>query len=168
VEYIAEFCRGKGCEMAVSRVWEQGGAGGIDLAEKILYTLEGKETRLEYVYSDELPLAEKIAAVATKIYGAEGVDFAEGAKKQLARLTDLGFGQLPVCMAKTQYSLSDNPALLGRPEGFRIAVREVYVCAGAGFVVALTGTVMTMPGLPKAPAAYDIDVNDDGQIVGLF
>jgi formate--tetrahydrofolate ligase len=106
--------------------------------------------------------------VATKVYGAAGVDFAEGAKKQLARLAELGFGNLPVCMAKTQYSLSANPALLGRPDGFRIAVREVYVCAGAGFVVALTGTVMTMPGLPKAPAAYDIDVDNDGQIVGLF
>ena len=142
--------------------------GGIALAEKVLETLEKKESHFHVLYEDSLSLTEKIGAVAKEIYGADGVVYSPAAKKQLARLAELGFSDLPVCMAKTQYSLSDNPALLGRPEHFEISVREAYVSAGAGFVVVLTGAVMTMPGLPKTPAAFRIDVDEDGRITGLF
>ena len=149
-------------------MWEKGGAGGVALAEKVLETLEQKESRFQPLYPDDLSLREKIEKVASEIYGAGGVSYAPAAEKQLKKLEEMGFGSLPVCMAKTQYSLSDDPSLLGRPSGFTMNVREVYVAAGAGFVVVLTGAVMTMPGLPKQPAAYGIDVNSDGVITGLF
>ena len=166
--FVENFCKEHDCEFALSEVWEKGGEGGIDLANKVMSTIEHKKSDFHTLYQDEMPLAEKIETVATKIYGADGVEFENSAKKQLAKLTELGFGNLPVCMAKTQYSFSDNPKLLGRPAHFKIHVREVYVSAGAGFVVALTGAVMTMPGLPKKPAAFGIDVADNGSITGLF
>ena len=167
VSFVRSFCEDAGCEFALSQVWEKGGEGGIALAEKILETLETKESDFHLLYEDELSLEEKITKIAKEIYGAGSVSFSPTAKKQLQKLTDLNFGKLPVCMAKNQYSLSDDPKKLGRPENFEITIREAYVSAGAGFVVALTGDVMTMPGLPKQPAAYGIDV-DDGRITGLF
>ena len=166
--FVKDFCESRGCEFALVDVWGKGGEGGVALAEKVLKTLEEKPSDFKPIYKDEASLKEKIETVAKEIYGADGVDYAPAAEKQLERLTQLGFGNVPVCMAKTQYSLSDNPALLGRPEGFRMQVREVYVSAGAGFVVVLTGAVMTMPGLPKQPAAFSIDVNENGKITGLF
>ncbi len=166
--YVKAFCEERGCEFALSEVWEKGGEGGIELAEKVLKTLGGKKSDFKLLYPDEMPLADKIEMVAKEIYGADGVTFDAAAKKQLAKLSEMGFDNLPVCMAKNQYSLSDDPTKLGRPCGFTINVREVYVSAGAGFVVVLTGTVMTMPGLPKVPAAERIDVDDAGRIVGLF
>ena len=168
IAFVKQFCEERGCEFAISEVWEKGGEGGIALAEKVLKTLEEKESHFAPLYPSELPLTEKIETVAKEIYGAKGVNYTAAAKKQLAKLTELGFGDLPVCMAKTQYSLSDDPALLGRPKDFDITVREVYVSAGAGFVVVLTGAVMTMPGLPKQPAAFGIDVDESGKITGLF
>ena len=165
--YVREFCETRGCEFALSEVWEKGGEGGIALAKKVLKALE-KENHFHVLYKDELSLQDKITKIAREIYGADSVNFAPAAAKQLKRLTELGFGNLPVCMAKNQYSLSDDPTLLGRPSGFELNVREAYVSAGAGFVVVLTGAVMTMPGLPKAPAAYNIDVDDNGKITGLF
>jgi formate--tetrahydrofolate ligase len=168
VEFVKTFCENLGCEFALSEVWEKGGEGGIALAGKVLETLEKKESSFRLLYEDSLPLEEKIRTIAREIYGAGSVAFSPAAKKQLQKLTELGFGELPVCMAKNQYSLSDNPKLLGRPEGFTLTVREAYVSAGAGFVVALTGDVMTMPGLSKQPAAYGIDVNEKGEITGLF
>ena len=167
-EFVRKFCEERNCDFALSEVWEKGGEGGIALAEAVLNTLENKESLFAPIYSDELSLKEKIETVAKEIYGAEGVNYSDSANKQLAKLEDLGFGNLPVCIAKTQYSLSDNPVLLGRPEGFRVDIREAYVSAGAGFVVVLTGAIMTMPGLPKKPAALVIDVEDDGRITGLF
>jgi len=166
--FVKEFCEARGCEFALSEVWEKGGEGGIALANKVLETLENKKSNFELIYDVSDSLSDKINAVASKIYGADGVDFAPAALKQMQNLEKLGFGNLPVCMAKTQYSLSDDASLLGRPEYFRITVREMYVSAGAGFVVVLTGSVMTMPGLPKTPAAFSIDVDDNGTIVGLF
>lgn len=168
VEYVRSFCEKRGCEFALSRVWGEGGEGGTDLARKVLETLENRESHFHVLYDDAASLEEKIVTVARDIYGAAGVNFSAAAKRQLQKLTELGFGRLPVCMAKNQYSLSDDPTLLGRPEGFELNVREAYVSAGAGFVVALTGDVMIMPGLPKQPAAYRIDVNDNGVITGLF
>ena len=168
IAFVKQFCEERGCEFAISEVWEKGGEGGIALAEKVLKTLEEKESHFAPLYPSELPLTEKIETVAKEIYGAKGVNYTAAAKKQLAKLTELGFGDLPVCMAKTQYSLSDDPALLGRPKDFDITVREAYVSAGAGFVVVLTGVVMTMPGLPKQPAAFGIDVDESGKITGLF
>ena len=168
IAFVKQFCEERGCEFAISEVWEKGGEGGIALAEKVLKTLEEKESHFEPLYPSELPLTEKIETVVKEIYGAKGVNYTAAAKKQLAKLTELGFGDLPVCMAKTQYSLSDDPALLGRPKDFDITVREAYVSAGAGFVVVLTGAVMTMPGLPKQPAAFGIDVDESGKITGLF
>ena len=168
ISYIRKFCEERSCEFALSEVWEKGGEGGIPLAEKVLDTLENKESDFHVLYENELSLKEKIETVAREIYGADGVNYTSAASKQLKKLEELGFGKLPVCMAKTQYSLSDDPTLLGRPEGFSISVRETYVSAGAGFVVVLTGAVMTMPGLPKAPAAFNIDVNEEGVITGLF
>ncbi len=168
ISFVKEFCEEKGCEFAVSEVWEKGGEGGTALAEKVLQVLEEKESNFRVLYEDNVSLEEKIETVAKEIYGAAGADYTPLARRQLKSLTDLGFGNLPVCMAKTQYSLSDDPALLGRPENFRINVREAYVSAGAGFVVVLTGAVMTMPGLPKNPAAFAIDVDDEGVITGLF
>ncbi len=168
LDYVKQFCEERGCEFAVARVWEKGGEGGQELAQKVLDTLANKESHFEVLYPDSLSLKEKIETVAKEIYGAKGVNFAPAAAKQLARLAELGFGNMPVCMAKTQYSLSDDPSLLGRPEDFEVSVREVYVSAGAGFVVVLTGAVMTMPGLPKKPAAFGIDVGKDNKITGLF
>ncbi len=168
ISFIENFCKERGCEFALSEVWAKGGEGGIALAEKVLDTLENKKSEFKLLYPDEKPLKEKVETVAKEIYGAASVTFAPAALKQLDKLTELGFGSLPVCMAKNQYSLSDDPTLLGRPEGFDLSVREVYVSAGAGFVVVLTGAVMTMPGLPKNPAAYNIDVDENGMITGLF
>ncbi len=167
-DYVRNFCESRGCEFALSEVWEKGGQGGIELAKKVLDVLENKKSDFKLLYEDSLSLEDKISKVATEIYGADGVTFSAAAKKELARITDLGMGDLPVCMAKTQYSLSDDAKKLGRPEGFTINVREVYACAGAGFVVCVTGSIMTMPGLPKVPAANNIDVTDDGVITGLF
>ena len=167
-EFVKKFCEERNCEFALSEVWEKGGEGGIELANAVLKTLEEKESHFAPIYKDELSLKEKIETVAREIYGASGVNYSDTANKQLKKLTDLGFSNLPICVAKTQYSLSDNPALLGRPTDFRMDIREVYVSAGAGFVVVLTGAIMTMPGLPKVPAAMSIDVDSDGKIVGLF
>lgn len=166
--YIKEFCEGKGCEFALSEVWAKGGEGGRALAEKVIATLETRESRYRPLYPDDMSLEDKIATVAREIYGADGVTYVPAAKKALQKITDMGFGDLPVCMAKTQYSLSDDQNKLGRPTGFSINVRDAYVSAGAGFVVVLTGAIMTMPGLPKKPAADNIDVNEEGAITGLF
>lgn len=168
ISFVKKYCEERGCEFALSEVWEKGGEGGTALAQKVLETLETKESRFQVLYEDNLTLMNKIDTVAKEIYGASGVNYSAGALKQLERLQELGFGSLPVCMAKTQYSLSDDPALLGKPEEFILNVREAYVSAGAGFVVVLTGAVMTMPGLPKNPAAFRIDVNEDNIITGLF
>ena len=167
-DYVEQFCRERGCEFALSEVWEKGGEGGIELANKVLLTLEQKESHFKPLYPDDMSLEDKIATVAREIYGADGVTYSAAAKKELKRIADMGMSSSPVCMAKTQYSLSDDQTKLGRPNGFTINVREVYVSAGAGFVVAVTGSIMTMPGLSKNPAAYGIDVNDDGVITGLF
>ena len=161
-EFMRQFCDERGCEFALSEVWAKGGEGGIDLAKKVLKTLEEKESNFKVLYPDNLSLKEKVETIAKEIYGADGVTYESAAEKMLAKLTDLGFGDLPVCMAKTQYSLSDDQTKLGRPEGFDIHVRDAFVNAGAGFVVILTGAVMTMPGLPKKPAAFGIDVDDNG------
>ena len=166
--YVEQFCKEHDCEFALAKVWEKGGEGGIALANKILETLEKKESHFHTLYSDDLGLKEKIETVAKEIYGADGVTYSPAAERELKRITDLGMANFPVCMAKTQYSLSDDAKKLGRPTGFKINVREVYVSAGAGFVVAVNGSIMTLPGLPKKPAAYGIDVNDDGVITGLF
>ncbi len=168
VSLIRDFCQERGCEFALSQVWEKGGQGGVALAEAVLKTLETKESKFHPIYEDTMPLAEKIRTVAREIYGASDVSFAPAAEAELKRIEAMGFGNMPVCMAKTQYSLSDDPSLLGRPKDFVLTVREVYISAGAGFVVAITGTVMTMPGLPKVPAANGIDVNDQGVITGLY
>ena len=166
--FIQKFCEERGCEFALSKVWEHGGEGGIELAEKVLQTLETKESHFAPLYSDELTLKEKIETISKEIYGAKGIEYSPAAEKQLAKIEQMGFGNLPVCMAKNQYSLSDDATLLGRPQNFDMHIREVYVNAGAGFVVALTGAVMTMPGLPKVPAANHIDVDASGNITGLF
>ena len=168
VGFIREFCESRNCEFAVSKVWEEGGKGGIELAEKILYTLENKKSHFTLLYPDDMSLEDKLHTIATKIYGAKNVVYLPAAKKALDRAKALGFDKFPICVAKNQYSLSDDPKKLGRPEDFEINVREVYVNAGAGFVVAITGNIMTMPGLPKVPAAEAVDVDDNGDIVGLF
>lgn len=165
--YVKEFVESKGCDFALAQVWEKGGEGGLALAEKVVDILENEKADFKMLYEDDMSLEDKIHTIATKIYGADGVNYTAAAKKQLAKITELGYGNLPVCMAKTQYSLSDDQTKLGRPTGFDINVRDVYVNAGAGFVVAITGSIMTMPGLPKVPAAENIDVVDD-KIVGLF
>ena len=167
-ELIRNFCKEKGCEFALSEVWEKGGEGGIALAEKVIDTLESKKSGFHTLYEDALSLEEKIETISKEIYGARGVVYEPAAQKQLAKIASMGFGELPVCMAKNQYSLSDDAKKLGRPTDFDIHIREVYVSAGAGFVVALTGAVMTMPGLPKVPAANGIDVSQEGNITGLF
>lgn len=167
-KFIKDFCEERGCEFALSEVWAKGGEGGIALAEKVLKTLEEKESNFKPLYPDEMPLKDKIRTIATEIYGADDVTYTPAANRMLAKLTELGFGNFPVCIAKTQYSLSDDQKKLGRPTGFNINVRDVYVNAGAGFVVVITGAIMTMPGLPKVPAANNIDVNEDGKITGLF
>lgn len=167
-EFVRRFCEEKGCQFALSEVWEKGGEGGIALAEKVLDTLEHKESKFHTLYPDEMSLEDKIEIIAKEIYGAANVLYEPAAKKQLAKIASLGFDTFPVCMAKNQYSLSDDANRLGRPENFDLHIREVYVNAGAGFVVALTGAIMTMPGLPKVPAANGIDVSEDGKITGLF
>ena len=167
-DFVEQFCKERGCEFALSEVWEKGGEGGIDLANKVLETIEHKESNFKVLYDDSLSLKEKIETVAKEIYGADGVTYSPAAERELKRITDLGMGDFPVCMAKTQYSLSDDAKKLGRPSGFKINVREVYASAGAGFVVAVNGSIMTMPGLSKKPAAYGIDVDDNGVITGLF
>lgn len=167
-QLVKRFCQERGCEFALSRVWEKGGEGGVELAKAVLHTLESKESHFKPLYPDDAGLKEKIGTVAKEIYGAAGVLYAPAAVAALRKIEEMGFGGLPVCMAKTQYSLSDDETKLGRPEGFTITVRDAYVSAGAGFVVVLTGAIMTMPGLPKRPAADGIDVRDDGVITGLF
>lgn len=167
LEFVKTFVEKKGCEFSLAKVWEQGGEGGLDLANKVVDILENKPANFKMLYEDEMSLEDKIATIAKKIYGANGVNYTAAAKKQLDKITELGFGNLPVCMAKTQYSLSDDQTKLGRPVDFDINIRDVYVNAGAGFVVAITGSIMTMPGLPKVPAAHAIDVVDD-KIIGLF
>ena len=165
---VQEFCKTKGCEFALCDVWAKGGDGGIELAERVLQTLETKESQFQVLYKDELSIKEKIETVAKEIYGAGNVIYDASALKAIERIERQEMGNLPVCMAKNQYSFSDDPNLLGRPVGFDLHVREVYVSAGAGFIVVITGTIMTMPGLPKEPAAYRIDVDTDGKITGLF
>ncbi len=167
-EFVKKFCEDRGCEFALAKVWENGGEGGIELVNKVLYTLENKDSKYKPLYEDDMNLEDKIETVAKEIYGADGVDYSPAAKRQLSKISEMGFSNLPVCMAKTQYSLSDDQTKLGRPTDFRINVREVYVSAGAGFVVVITGAIMTMPGLPKQPAAFGIDVDDNGKISGLF
>ncbi len=168
MDYVRTFCEERNCRFALSEVWAKGGEGGEALAKEVINTLENKPSNYAPIYSDDMSLKDKITTVAKEIYGADGVQFSGPAVKQLAKIEEMGFGKLPVCMAKTQYSLSDDPTLLGRPTGYMLQVREAYVSAGAGFVVALTGAIVTMPGLPKHPAAYDIDVNEEGKITGLF
>ena len=167
-EFVKKFCEDRSCEFALSEVWAKGGEGGIALAHKVLETLEHRPGNFRVLYPDDISLKDKIHTVATEIYGADGVTYAPAASKALKNIEDMGFGNLPVCMAKTQYSLSDDQTKLGRPTGFTINVRDAYVSAGAGFVVALTGSIMTMPGLPKKPAAENIDVDKNGRITGLF
>lgn len=167
-EFIAQYCQQRGCRFAISQVWEKGGAGGIELANQVIDTLENDAPQFQLLYPDNMPLKQKIETIAQEIYGAKGVTYNANAQEMLTKIEDMGFGYFPICMAKTQYSLSDDPALLGRPTDFTINIREVYVSAGAGFVVALTGTINTMPGLPKKPAAMAMDVDDHGAIKGLF
>ncbi len=167
-DFVERFCKERGCAFALSKVWESGGEGGIALAEQVLKTLSEQESHFQPLYPDELGLKEKIARIAQEIYGADGITYSPAAEKELARITELGMGDFPVCVAKTQYSLSDDPKKLGRPKGFTVNVREAYVSAGAGFVVAVLGAIMTMPGLPKVPAANAIDVDEAGKITGLF
>ncbi len=168
LNFVKEFCESRGCAFAPAKVWEMGGEGGEALAYKVVETLETKESHYHPLYADDLSLKEKIETIAKEIYGADGVTYAPAAAKALQKIEAMGFSKMPVCMAKTQYSLSDNPKLLGRPQGFEVNIREVYVSAGAGFVVAITGSIMTMPGLPKVPAAEGIDVDENGKITGLF
>ena len=168
LDFVKEFCEARGCEFALAQVWEKGGEGGIALAEKVVETIEKKESHFKPLYDTKLAIKDKIETIAKEIYGASGVTYDVAATKAIQRLEELGYGDLTISMAKNQYSLSDDPKKLGRPQDFSINIREVYVNAGAGFVVAITGTVMTMPGLPKKPAAEGIDVNDDGVITGLF
>lgn len=168
VNFIKEFCESRNCEFAISKVWEEGGKGGVELAKKILYTLENKESHFTPLYPDDMSIEDKLYTIATKIYGAKNVTYSPAAKKAIERAKALGYGNLPVCVAKNQYSLSDDQKKLGRPENFDINVREAYVNAGAGFIVAITGSIMTMLGLPKVPAAEAVDVDENGNIVGLF
>lgn len=168
IDFVKAFCEERGCAFALSEVWEKGGMGGLELAGKVLEILDTKESHFKVLYPDDISLESKIETVAKEIYGADGVTYSPAARTALKKIQDMGMGHLPVCMAKNQYSLSDNPKLLGRPSGFTVNVREVYVSAGAGFVVAITGAIMTMPGLPKHPAAENIDVDDQGRITGLF
>ena len=168
IAFVENFCKERNCEFALSEVWEKGGEGGIELAKKVLDTLDHKEAHFKPLYEDEMSLMDKIKTIATEIYGADDVTYSKAALKELKHIEEMGMGNFPVCMAKTQYSLSDDASKLGRPTGFTVNVREVYVSAGAGFVVAITGSIVTMPGLPKVPAANNIDVTNDGVITGLF
>ena len=166
--YVREFCEKRGCDFALANVWEKGGEGGVELAKAVLNTLETKESHFKVLYEDNLPIKEKIETIAKKIYGADGVTYSAEADRAIAKIEEMGFADMPVCMAKNQYSLSDDAKKLGRPTGFTVNIREVYVSAGAGFVVAITGAIMTMPGLPKVPAAERIFVDDEGVTHGLF
>ncbi|MEG2669547.1 MAG: formate--tetrahydrofolate ligase, partial [Oscillospiraceae bacterium] len=168
ISYITEFCNDLGVSVTLADVFAKGGKGGIDLAKMVVDTIDNQKSDFKPLYDETLPIKQKIMTIASEIYGADGVNYTVQSEKEIAKLTQLGFDKLPVCMAKTQYSLSDDPTLLGRPTNFKMTVREVNVSAGAGFVVALTGAVMTMPGLPKTPAAYNMDIQKDGTIVGLF
>jgi formate--tetrahydrofolate ligase len=168
LSFVKEFCEKKDCSFALSEVWAKGGEGGEELAKAVLDTLKNRKSDYKPLYNLDISIKEKIETIAKEIYGAGTVNFADSVIKKMAELEKQGFDKLPVCMAKTQYSLSDDPALLGRPEGFTLNVRDMYVSAGAGFIVALTGNIMTMPGLPKKPAAFDIDVDENGKITGLF
>ena len=168
LEFVEKFCTDRDCDFALSDVFSKGGEGGIDLANKVLNTLENKKADFTPIYDLSDSIEDKINSIAQKIYGADGVSFSTKAMNQLKKIKDMGYNNLPVCMAKTQYSLSDDPTKLGRPSDFEITVRDMYVSAGAGFVVVLTGDIMTMPGLPKKPAAFGIDVDDNGMITGLF
>ncbi|CDQ19557.1 formate--tetrahydrofolate ligase [Halobacillus karajensis] len=168
ISYLKEWCEQRGIDVSLTNVFAQGGQGGIDLAEKVIRTCEEKEAPMKYLYQLSDSIEKKVERVAKNVYGAEGVEFSSKARKQITQMNELGYGHLPICMAKTQYSLSDDPKKLGRPEGFIVTVRDIYLSAGAGFLVALTGNVMTMPGLPKEPAALNMDVNQDGGIQGLF
>lgn len=166
--FVREFCEKRGCDFALANVWEKGGEGGIELANAVLNTLETKESHFKVLYEDNLSIKEKIETIAKKIYGADGVTYSAEADRAIAKIEEMGFANMPVCMAKNQYSLSDDAKKLGRPTGFTVNIREVYVSAGAGFVVAITGAIMTMPGLPKVPAAERIFVDDEGITHGLF
>lgn len=166
--YVSKSCQEWGCDFATATVWEHGGQGGLQLAEKVLDVLENKTSDFHYLYEDELSVEEKIRTIATEIYGAKDIHIEPSAKKAIDKINTLGLSHLPVCMAKNQYSLSDDPKALGRPEGFTTTIREIRISAGAGFIVALTGNVMTMPGLPKKPAAEAIDIDAKGTITGLF
>ena len=166
--YVREFCEKRGCDFALANVWEKGGEGGVELAKAVLNTLETKESHFKVLYEDNLSIKEKIETIAKKIYGADGVTYSAEADRAIAKIEEMGFANMPVCMAKNQYSLSDDAKKLGRPTGFTVNIREVYVSAGAGFVVAITGAIMTMPGLPKVPAAERIFVDDEGVTHGLF
>ncbi|MCR4611564.1 MAG: formate--tetrahydrofolate ligase [Lachnospiraceae bacterium] len=168
IEYVKNFCEERGCKFALSEVWEKGGEGGIELANAVIDTIDNKPSNFAPLYDNSLSIKEKIEKIATEIYGAKDVAYSGPAEREINRLDKLGFSDMPVCMAKTQYSLSDDPKVLGRPTGYTLNIREVYVSAGAGFIVAITGQIMTMPGLPKKPAALNIDVTDDGIITGLF
>jgi len=168
VECLTEECRKLGVNVRLSDVWAKGGDGALELADEVVRLAESGEGNFQFSYGDELSIKEKIEAIATKVYGADGANYTKAAEKQLARINRLGLNQMPVCIAKTQYSLSDDQTLLGRPEGFRITIREFRISAGAGFIVALAGDIMTMPGLPKRPAAENIDVDSHGVISGLF
>ena len=166
--FVKDFCENMGADFALAEVWEKGGDGGIELANRVLQTIESKQSNFAPIYPLDISIEDKIKTICTEIYGAGDVVFEPAARKQMDILTKLGFDNIPICMAKTQYSLSDNPALLGRPSNFTITVRDMYVSAGAGFIVVLTGDIMTMPGLPKQPAAYSIDVDKNDRITGLF
>ena len=168
VAFVKAHCEALGATFAIAKVWADGGDGGVDLAQKVLDTLETKESCFKPLYKDDLSIAEKIEKVCTEIYGAGSVNYSAQAKKDLAQIEKLGFTNFPVCIAKTQYSLSDDPKLLGRPEGFEVTVKEMRISAGAGFIVVLLGDIMTMPGLPKRPAALNIDIDDNGNVIGLF
>ena len=168
IDYIISRCRELGVNTKLSTVWADGGAGGEELAREVVRLCESEQGGFEYSYGLELGIADKVRTVVRRIYGGEDIDITPAASKQIARLEELGFGGLPVCIAKTQYSFSDDPKKLGAPEDFRITVKNVRVSAGAGFIVVLTGDIMTMPGLPKSPAAERIDINENGHIVGLF
>lgn len=168
LSFIKDFCEKRGCAFALSEVWEKGGEGGIEAANKVLQTLEQKVSKYQPIYNCNSSIKEKIEIICKEIYGAEHVTYSQAAEKQIKKITSIGYGNTPICMAKNQYSLSDDPKKLGRPSGFTINIREVYVSAGAGFVVAITGAIMTMPGLPKTPAAFSIDVDTNGKITGLF
>jgi len=167
-QYIKDYCDSIGVKACFSEVFEKGGQGGVELAKVICDTVDNIPSSFKPLYDEKLPIKEKIDIIAREIYGASNVNYTSKANKKIKKLEELGLDKVPVCMAKTQYSLSDDPTLLGAPEGFEITVRDVNISNGAGFAVALTGDIMTMPGLPKCPAANNIDITDDGEITGLF